>query len=455
MDDLPPLFDHQQTFVNLWLNNPKVANFGDAGTGKTRSCLETIVQRNTGKRTLVLATLSILESAWGEDIVKWTPSLTYSIAYAKNRAQAFKENTDMVITNHDAVKWIMKNPDVLKNFDTLIIDESTAFKNRSSARTKAMFELSEIFEYIAILTGTPTSNGVCDLWAQMYILDEGERLGQNFFGYRHQVCHPKQVGPNPNMVQWLDKPDAEEKILSATHDIVFRVKLEECIDMPENSVVPISVTLPKALMKKYYQMLNTSILELESEELVNAVHAGAKVKKLLQICTGALYTEEGLSEYIHSERYRLVTDLILEREQCVVAFNWRHERDHLVAHAEKEGFTYAVIDGSTPAEKRPLIAKAFQSGEIKVIYAHPQSAGHGLTLTKGTSTIWSSPTYNAEHFQQFNRRIYRAGQKRKTETLLICAKDTWEEDVYQKLEGKVERMDSLLDLFGKLKRKAA
>jgi len=143
----------------------------------------------------------------------------------------------------------------------------------------------------------------------------------------------------------------------------------------------------------------------------------------------------------------MIMDLVEQRKHSLVAFNWKHERDNLIELAEKRKLTYAVIDGDVNVKERKDIVDRYQNGHIQVLFAHPQSAGHGLTLTKGTCTIWSSPTYNAEHFQQFNRRIHRAGQTQKTETILIAARDTWEEAVYEKLNTKMGRMENLLQVL--------
>jgi SNF2 family DNA or RNA helicase len=183
---------------------------------------------------------------------------------------------------------------------------------------------------------------------------------------------------------------------------------------------------------------------------ITAVNASARVKKLLQLVTGAVYTAEGEYKFVHQERYDLVMDLIDVRKHSLVAFNWKHERDHLIELAKSRGFEYEVIDGDVPAHKRKDIVHRYQAGQIKVLFAHPQSAGHGLTLTKATTCIWCSPTYNAEHFQQFNKRIHRAGQTKKTETILISARDTWEETVYKKLDSKLDRMENLLTVLCKL-----
>lgn len=444
----PPMFKHQQAFHDFWLDNPRVLNFSDAGSGKTRATLEAINTRKIqglAQRTLVLGPLSILQPAWGNDIDKWTPNLTYSVAYAKNRAQAFAEDTDIVITNHDAVKWLEQNPQVLVGFDTLVVDESTAFKNYKTAkRTKSIMKLAQAFKYRVILTGTPNPKSVVDLWSQVHIVDDGERLGKNFYHFQNQVQTPYQV--TPTVRQWRDKPNAEEVVTAMLSDITFRVKLEDCIDMPENIVTDMSIDIPKKLRKQYEQFLEDSILELESGR-VDAINAGVRFRKLQQMLTGCVYDSAGNVHKVHNERYELVRDLIMERNQCLVAFNFKHERTAMVELCKKEGIVYAVIDGETKDTQRSEIVDQFQAGNIKVIFAHPQSAGHGLTLTAATTTIWASPTYNAEHYEQFNRRFYRAGQTKRTETIRIAAADTIETSVYEKLEDKRIKLHNTLDLL--------
>lgn len=219
--------------------------------------------------------------------------------------------------------------------------------------------------------------------------------------------------------------------------------------MPEHTVHTYSTRLPKKVMNMYKEFQETKLLEGEEGE-VTAVHAGVLARKLLQLCTGAVYNEEAEPLTFHTARYELVIDLVAQREHSLVAFNWRHERENLVELAESRGISYAIIDGTVPTEERTRIVRSFQRGEIQTIFAHPQSAGHGLTLTKATSTIWCSPTYNSEHYTQFNRRIYRAGQTKRTETIRIAAEGTWEERVYDKLEGKVTSMNDLLSVLKEL-----
>ena len=293
------------------------------------------------------------------------------------------------------------------------------------------------------MSGTPNSNTILDIWHPALLIDGGERLGARFFSFRNQVCTPKFNG-FANV--WIDKPGAEEAVADRLRDITIRHNLEDCIDLPENITRTIYTNLSKQTKEDYDTLANESVLFTE-QGTITAINASARVKKLLQLVSGAVYTEEGQYKFVHQERYDLVMDLVDVRQHSLVAFNWKHERDHLIELAEKRKFTYEVIDGDVPPNKRQDIVQRFQAGQIKVLFAHPQSAGHGLTLTKATTCIWCSPTYNAEHFQQFNRRVYRAGQTKKTETILIAARDTWEETVYKKLDTKLDRMENLLTVL--------
>jgi hypothetical protein len=438
-------FDHQVKTTNFLLKTPRALITSDPGTGKTRSVIDAYAQRKEG-RMLVLAPLSILSASWGDDIKKFQPKLTYIVAYAKNREAAFKSKADIVITNHDAVKWIAKNEKLLQEFDTICIDEFTAFKNKDSQRSKAVLKLAAKFKYRIAMSGTPNSNTILDIWHPTLIVDDGERLGKRFYGFRSAVCTSRFNG---FANEWVDKPNAQEIVAASIKDINIRYQLEDCIDMPEQSVHTMCVQLMPDIMKQYELLAADSVL-YTGKETINAINAGARVKKLLQLCTGAVYTEDGVACGIHSERYELVMQLVSERKHSLVAFNWRHEREHLVRLAQEMGLEYGVIDGDTPANKRKDIVDRMQAGQLKVVFAHPQSAGHGLTLTTATTVIWASPTYNAEHYQQFNRRIYRAGQTQKTEIIHIAADNTWEPDVYTKLQTKLERMDDLLQILNQL-----
>ena len=442
MNDIPVAYGHQKKTTDFIVANPQCMITSDPGTGKTRAVLD--AHAILGGKTLVLAPLSILEAAWGEDIKKFQPDIKYGVAYAKNREKVFKQSDlDMVITNFEAVNFLRKNTRYCKQFDTIVIDEFTAFKNRTAKRSKNLKDIIHHFTNRIAMSGTPNSNTILDIWHPAYLVDDGERLGARFFQFRSQVCTPKFNG---FANEWIDKPDAEDAVANRLRDITIRYALSDCMDLPDNVTRTINTNLSKQVQQKYNLLANDSVLYTKTGT-VNAVHAGARVKKLLQLVTGAIYDEDKLVQFIHQERYDIVMTLVEQRAHSLVAFNWRHERDALVELAEKQGITYEVIDGTVKAEKRKDIVTRFQAGQIQMLLCHPQSAGHGLTLTKANTVIWCSPTYNAEHFQQFNQRIHRAGQKQKTETILIQARNTWEPEVYKKLNTKLGRMENLLHIL--------
>ena len=441
----PPAYAHQTDTTNFILNNPRCLITSDPGTGKTRSVLDALVQ--TKSVTLVIAPLSILEAAWVDDIKKFQPNLNYGVAYAKNRQKIFADQElDMVITNFEAVNYLSKDPSLLDRFNTLVVDEFTAFKNKDSKRSKNLRKIVSQFNTRVFMSGTPNTNSIIDVWHPTLCVDDGQRLGTRYYSFRNQVCTPKFNG---FANEWIDKPGIEETVAHQLNDINVRYALEDCIDLPDNVTRVMHTDLTPAVQKMYKTLSEESVLYTK-QGTINAVNAGARVKKLLQLVSGAVYDEQGDAKYIHQQRYDMIMDLLEVRKHSLVAFNWRHERNALTALADKRGYTYEIIDGETNPQKRVDIVQRFQAGQIKVLFAHPQSASHGLTLTKATTCIWCSPTYNAEHFQQFNRRIHRSGQTSKTETILIAARNTWEETVYEKLNGKLGKMENLLHILNKL-----
>ena len=430
--------------------------FATGNTGKTRVQIELFAARRKrgGGAALVIAPKSLLRSAWQDDFQKFAPEMQTVVAPAEKREQAFAQTADVYITNTDAAKWLAQQPaSFFKRFDTLIIDELSSFKHHTSQRSKAINKIKKHFQNRYGLTGTPNSNSITDIWHQVFILDDGQRLGKSFYQFRNSVCQPKQVGPQPNMLQWEDKPGAELAVGHLLADMVVRHKFEECLDIPANHTYSVPYHMSPKQAKAYQQMEKAAITQLTNGAIVSAVNAAGVMTKLLQIASGASYTDglEG-EDYVEVDngRYELVGDLVEQRDHSVVFFNWAHQRDLLVKEFEKRGITYAVIDGKTSDKARKDAVDHFQAGFYRVLLAHPQSAAHGLTLTKGTATIWASPTYNLEHFLQGNRRIYRAGQTQKTETIMVLAPGTVEDKVFQKLQEKDTRQGNMLDLLKEL-----
>ena len=444
---MTPLFAHQKKSVAFLKKQARVFDMSDPGTGKTRVGIEAFTARRLkrGGCLLVIAPKSLLAAAWKADFNKFAPTMRCVIDAASHREEAFNTPADVYITNHDAAVWLAtQKPTFFKKFDSLEIDESTAFKNHTSKRSQAITKIAKHFEYIRLASGTPNSNGICDLWHQTFILDKGVRLGTSYFGFRAACCTPEQVGKGSQMVKWRDKPNIENIIGALIKDIVIRHRFEDCVDIPANHKYSVPYTLGKKHLASYQEMEVEQILVLK-KKTITAVNAAVVYTKLLQIASGAVYSEDGTYSVVDQGRYSLVLDLVEARKHSVVFFNWKHQRDELTREADKRGVSYAIFDGSTNDKDRAAIVKAYQNGEYQTLFAHPQSAGHGLTLTKGAATIWASPTYNLEHFAQGCKRIHRIGQTQKTETIVVVAEGTVDEKVWAVLQQKEGNMSDLLD----------
>jgi hypothetical protein len=442
------LYNHQVKAVETGLEHDQLFDTSEPGTGKTITQIALYLQRNhiQGRRgrALVFATKSTMQAAWGDDIEKAAPTITYAIATAKNRRQAFDTGADIVITNHDAVTWVNENRDVLVGFDHLIVDESTAYKNPQSNRTKAMFSICAHFKFRNALSGLPTPNSITEIWAQMFLLDQGERLGPAFWKFRSTVCAPTQVGPSAQHIKWIDIPGIETGVSALVDDICVRNVLTECVDMPETVTYQVHFNLSKKHRALYKALQDNCILALQ-DGIVDASNRAVLQTKLLQLLSGSVYGDEGQNVHIDSDRYNLVIDLIEERQHSLCAFTFNHQRDALVALATKRKIPFAVIDGSVSLPNRTAIVRAFQKGEYQVVFCHPQTTAHGLTMTQGTATIWPQPTFNHEWFTQFNRRIYRNGQTQRTETIVVTANVDLEDRVYAERIGKEKRADNFLE----------
>lgn len=445
-----PLFAHQKESIKFLKGHPRVFDTSDPGTGKTRVEIEDFAARRAkgAGPMFVFAPKSLLYSAWGKDIAEFAPDLKVSLAYAENRIEAFAADADVYVTNHDAVKWVLKqNSAFWKRFKdpSLVIDESDAYKHRTSQRSAAIGKVAKFFEVRRLLTGTPTTNGICDIWHQMYLVDGGKRLGTSFFQFRSACCTPTQVGPNPNMVEWKDRPNAEAVVSALIKDVTLRHRFEDCVDIPENYQYSVPYKLPARLMTRYKELENDSILKLSEMKHISAVNAAVLYGKLLQACSGAVYGNDGVPAVLDTGRYELTMDIAEQRRHSIVFFYWQHQRDLLIAEAERRGITYAVLDGTiTRKGERERIVKMYEAGFYRVLFAHPKSAAHGLTLVRGTATIWPDPTANLGWYLQGLKRIHRIGQSDKTETIVVVSPDTLEEGVYESLLAKDVKMSSLL-----------
>lgn len=454
-----PMFPHQVFSVEFYMSvlfkaccdgeAPGVLNTSKCGTGKTRGIIEFVKEaRRVGykEKVMVLAPLTILEPSWGQDIDEFAPELTYSVCYAKNRRESLMKDVDIYLINHDAVRFLQQNQDLLPHFagGILVIDEITAYKSPDSKRSHGALWLRQFFKMCIGMSGTLGSQLLSDYFYPSFIIDGGYRLGRQFSRFQNDYMM---------LVPTRDSKHKKYKEIEGARDTVFDLLRDMTIrfdkDMaPINHKRHVYVSLPPAAMKEYRRMVSMDLMMGDNGEVITAVNAGVKLGKILQLCSGNVYDANGKVVSFHEERVELAVDLALEAEQAIIAFNFTHERDAIMEAFRKRGVTdVAYIDGSVNIKKRPGIVADFQAGRTRYAVLHPKSCAHGLTFTAGQRTIWVSPCTSREFFIQLNHRIDRAGQKQETETITICAKGTKEAAFYNGMFAGIENMYELLALF--------
>jgi SNF2 family DNA or RNA helicase len=463
-------FAHQRKSIAKSAVSDIVFDCSDPGTGKTavRIWVFAARRKKKGKCALVLAPKTLLRNVWQADVKKFAPHLKTSVSTAESRGTSFEVDADMYITNIDAVKWLAQQPKkFFGRFDELIVDESSFYKHPTSQRSKAVAKITKYFTYRTCMTGTPNGRSITDVWHQVYLLDGGKRLGNSFYGFRNTVCDPRQMGSNKNAIQWTDKDGAEEAVFSLLSDIVVRHEFEKCVDIPANHEYALEYELSAKHLKAYAELERTQMLLVKKSSMsnmtakilgekpkdfavVSAVNAAVAANKLLQLASGAVYESTDNYHLIDDGRYKMTLDLVEAREHSLVLFQWKHQRDLLIKEADARGVTFCVIDGATPDDERREMVERYQRGFYQVMFGHPKSVGHGLTLTKGTTTIWPSPIYDLELYVQASKRQHRMGQTKKTETITLIAPGTIDTRVYGIRKEKGDRMRNLLDLFASI-----
>lgn len=442
---------HQIQTTEFCRTHKAVFDTSDPGTGKTRAHAESI--RGSG-RVLITCPTTLMRAAWGNDLDEFTPHLTYAYADADTRMDAFQSGAQVIIINTDGIKWVAENIKKLgnlKDFKRLIVDESAYYKHHTSQRSKALVKVSRYFDERACLTGTPNPISVTELWNQLFVLDDGKRLGTSFYQFRNSTQVSEQVGPSAQHVNWVDRPGAEEAVRELIADITIRHSFEEVMThVPPNHTTAYEFELSKKAQKFYEEMRDTSILKLKDAS-TTAVHAAVLRSKLLQIASGAVYTvsEDDNSTYslLCNKRYQFIADLVETREHSVTFFLWRHQKEELAREYAKRGITFAIIDGGVKPADRDRIVKQFQNGDLDNVLLHPATGAHGLTLTAGDTTFWASPTSQADFLKQGKHRIYRGAQDKVTNTVLVHAKNTVEAIVYERLNTRTSRMNDFLSML--------
>nr|DAO70451.1 MAG TPA: Chromatin remodeling complex ATPase [Caudoviricetes sp.] len=381
------------------------------------------------------------EDTWTKESAKWDHlqglRVVRVLGSQAQRICALETDADIYCINRENIPWLVKYYGTDWPFDGVVLDELSSFKSPSSKRFKAMRKVRPLIKHIVGLTGTPSPNGLIDLWAQIYLLDQGKRLGRTLTEYRNRYFNPGRR--NGYVVyDWVPKVGAEDEIYRRISDICISMKACDYLKLPERVDVVRTVKLDNEAQTVYTEMEKEAVLELGPNEIVDAGTAAVVSGKLLQIANGAVYDEDGKTHIIHESKLDTLEDVIeaVNGRPVLVFYAYQHDLERIV-----QRFPQArKLEGSAEID-------AWNRGEIPILLAHPAGAGHGLNLQAGGNHIvWFGLTWSLELYQQANARIYRQGVKGERVTIThLVAEGTIDEDVMRVLDGKATRQDALLE----------
>lgn len=434
-------YSYQEYALKFILNSKAAGIFLDCGLGKTVITLTAIAElmhnRFEISKALVIAPLRVAENVWDVEAKKWDHLKHLRVAKVlgseKKRIQALNTNADIYVINRENTKWLVDYYKKDWPFDMLVLDELSSFKSHRAKRFKALRKVRPLCKRVVGLTGTPAPNGLIDLWAQVYLLDSGQRLGKTISGYRERYFLPDKRNQHV-IFSYKPKEGAEEAIYKKLSDICISMKNRDYLTLPERMDNILGINLPPKVLEQYRQLERDLLLPLLEGDIV-AGSAAVLTNKLLQITGGAVYDEGKKVQILHDEKLKALEDLVeaANGKPVLVYYNYRHELERI-----QKQFLCRVLDTAKDMED-------WNKGEIPVMLAHPASAGHGLNLQNGGSTIiWFGLPWSLELYQQANARIHRQGQKNTVVVHHLVAKETIDEDVMQVLAKKQAGQEALL-----------
>jgi len=434
--------DYQKYATEFILKHPIAAVFLEMGLGKSvitlTALFDLILDQFIIGKVLVIAPLRVARDTWPSEIQKWDhlKGLKYSVVVgtAAERKAALMQQADVYIINRENVDWLINKSGIPFRFDMIVIDELSSFKSWQAKRFKSLLKVRPFVKRIVGLTGTPSSNGLMDLWAEFRVLDLGQRLGRYITHYRNAYFTPDKRNAEV-IFSYKPLPGAEEQIYKRIEDITISMKSCDYLKLPECVINEVPVYMSDKEQEVYDSFRDDMVAKIKDKE-IDAVNAAVLSGKLLQMANGAVYDEEKNSLLIHDRKLDALEDLIegANGKPVLVAYWYQHDAERI-----KSRFDVREIKTSKDIDD-------WNNGDIPVAIIHPASAGHGLNLQTGGSTlIWFGLTWSLELYQQTNARLHRQGQ---TDTVIIhhiIAKGTIDENVMKALRQKEKTQNALID----------
>jgi SNF2 family DNA or RNA helicase len=451
----------QAKAIQMVCSNPGAAMLLDPGMGKTAIALAAhcVLQHHKAIRaTLVIVPLRPLYLTWPAEVKKWDQfgHLKMSIVHGTpdQRCKALEAEADIYLINPENVDWLMDGH--MSDFgtvpDMLIVDESTRFKNPSSKRFKALKHMLPSFKRRLILTGTPAPQSIEDMFAQIQIVDDGQRLGRYITYFRKQFMEAEsiRIGGGRTIDKWYPRPGAEVQVAAKIGDIALRLQAEDYLSMPDISYNVIPIELPGYARKTYKQLSSELVAKTTAGATLTAATAAAAVMKLRQITNGWAYHEGGQSAYIHDAKVSALAELVEEQQgtPLLVALAFVHEVDAIRAALKDvlpPDTDVPYLGGGVSRTAADHIVERWNQGMLPVLLAHPTSIAHGLNLQAGGHAVcWFGLTWNLEEHIQFNARVYRQGQAKPVVIHYLTAQGTVDEDIAKALVQKADVQSAIL-----------
>ena len=437
--------DYQKRAIGRILDQNSIGLFLDMGLGKTVITMTAIEElmhdRFEVSRVLVIAPKKVAEDTWTREAAKWDhlKGLTISpvLGTAEQRTAALDADADLYVIGRDNVVWLVELMQKRRKgwpFDMIVIDELSSFKNSQAKRFRALRRAIPFAHRVVGLTGTPSPNGLMDLWSEIYLLDQGERLGKTIGWYRDEYFRPGMRN-GYTVYKWEPRKGAQKEIEKRISDICVSMSAADYLQLPEriDNVIPVRLTDEER--KAYDEMERDQLLQLGEDETVVALNAAAVMSKLLQIANGAVYAEGGAVMRIHDEKARALEEIIdTTGEPVLVFYSFRHDLETIQRRIPEA----RTLEG-------PEDIAAWNRGEIRVLLAHPASVGYGLNLQEGGHVIvWYGLTWSLELYQQANARLHRQGQERPVIVHHLITEGTVDEQVMKALQAKDTSQAALL-----------
>lgn len=438
--------NYQKYTVSYIEKHPIAAVILEMGLGKTSITLTAINNLMFDyfevSKVLVIAPLRVAKFGWSDEIKKWEhlSNLRYSIAVGteSERLNALKSKADIYIINRENIQWLVEDSGIPFDFDMVVIDELSSFKNHQTKRFKALMKVRPKVKRIVGLTGTPSSNGLMDLYAEFRLLDMGERLGRFIGQYRNTYFTPDKRN-GQIIYSYKPLPFAEDEIYKRISDITISMKSSDYLKMPELITSETAVHLSETEKKKYEELKKELVLQISDGEITVA-NAASLSNKLVQMANGAVYSDDESVIEIHSKKLDALEDLIesANGKPIMVAYWFKHDFSRISQRLKEKHIPFQALNSEDSIRK-------WNNGELPVALIHPASAGHGLNLQSGGSTIvWFGLTWSLELYQQTNARLYRQGQQNTVIIQHIITKDTIDEQILKALEKKDNTQQSLM-----------